>query len=77
MPQTGQTISAVSKTSADNSMLAMNYAILHTCDHPFCVRLSCRCHRDRILVMEIFQAYRDGIITKEERHDIFRGFMPW
>ncbi len=51
--------------------------IIHTKDNPFCFDLKCPCHQHDEQVKAVVEAYLNGLLTRAEKQDIFRGILPW
>jgi hypothetical protein len=48
--------------------------LIHTAERPFCfIDDACPCHRDQLLISEVEQAVRDGLLTPEEATNFVAG----
>lgn len=45
----------------------------HTDDLPFCNEMDCPCHDDQDAINDLNDQYQDGLVTAEERDNIYGG----
>jgi hypothetical protein len=53
-------------------LLPVEY-ILHSPEKPFCYDQRCDCHEEEILIGEVADFVRDGLLTTEEATDFVAG----
>lgn len=55
-------------------LVLMEDEIIHTDEHPFCsIDPTCGCHEGPVLIAEVHEAVKQGLITPEEAALIIQG----
>ena len=47
--------------------------VIHTSAYPFCTDMSCNCHENHELMVEVYEAVTNGLLTVPEADRFYRG----